>query len=109
MVVRFLLSGTVVASAFFLGIALGPEWGGIFSSFPVISILSFTLLGRSFGAEGTLVLTEPLLVGTMLNTGVYALAVQVTYPLLGILTGTILSYICALTVAYILYAMLRRS
>lgn len=96
---RALLSGSLISLIVYLSKTLGPVWGGVFSMFPAANISAMTII---HWRRGPTVLARvcrmiPLGSPTFL---VYAFLTMVTYPTLGIVTGTIVSYL--ITAAFLL-------
>lgn len=96
---RMALGAVTVVVATTLAAALGPKWGGIFSSFPAtfMSLLLVAYFQRSL----PYFLEQAL--GVIPNTACllsYIVAVHFLYPRLGIAWGTLASYFVFLLVAW---------
>jgi hypothetical protein len=89
----FIVFATVMADLF------GPLYGGIFSSFPS-TIASYLIVLAITHSELFLIRTIKYMRSALLATGIYVIGVWYTYPLYGIVIGTLISYL-AYTVALI--------
>jgi hypothetical protein len=87
----FVVFATVMADLF------GPLYGGIFSAFPstIASILIILALTHS---EPFLIKTIKYVGTALIATGAYTIGVWYTYPIYGILVGTLISYFMYTTV-----------
>jgi len=104
---RALFAGLVVASSVALAAFLGPFWGGILSVFPAVLFSTMHILTVSQGADFSRATGKVLLLASS-NIIIYAFAVRITYPLLGLVLGTIVSYAVVLIAIAAAYPLLKR-
>ena len=104
-VLRFFLSGGIVAFAVFLSLVAGQVWGGVFAAFPAAAMSTMIVLHRSEGCSFVAEYVKSLFFGAVLNSGVYITAVHYLYPALGLFLGTVLAYMMSLLCAYALYRL----
>jgi hypothetical protein len=85
-----------------LAALIGPRWSGILSGFPVALYPTMIILHFSYGAAPvhTLVRNFPRGMGALWT---YVLAVSLTYPVLGLNIGTLISFAAA-TVYLVVYS-----
>ncbi len=106
---RALLSGSIIATAVALAKAAGPMYGGIFAAFPGVFASTVLITYRSRGLNFSRSIARPMMTSGFVNVTVYALAVRVTYPSLGLAAGTVSAYAAALVTAYAVYRVTSRS
>lgn len=94
----FVVIATVMADLF------GPLYGGIFAAFPatVAPILIILALTRT---EPFLIKTIKYVPSAVLATGAYAMGVWYTYPIHGVVIGTLISYLIYTVVIVDLYIL----
>lgn len=105
--IRAFFAGSVVATSVVIAKLVGPYWGGLFAAFPASLLSTLTILHFTRGA-GFAQATGKILILSTSNNVFYALAVFITYPLYGILRGTIISYLVAVVVVLSLMPLLKR-
>ena len=107
--IRGLVSGLIITLAVAFAKLGGPLIGGVFAAFPAVflstMILTYVAQGQAFSAS---VMKTLLLSGTI-NTTVYASAVRFLYPLLGLVGGTICSFLLSLVSMYIVYLLITKA
>ena len=105
---RGLVSGLIITLAVAFAKLGGPLLGGVFASFPAVflstMILTYFAQGRVFSVS---VMKTLLLSGTI-NTTVYASAVRFLYPLLGLIGGTISSFLLSLISMYVVFLLVKK-
>jgi len=107
LLIRAIFAGTVVAGAVTITAFAGPNWGGIFSTFPAVMLSTMYLLTRAQGADFARATGKVMLIASI-NILIYAIAVSITYPIYGLVVGTIISYICAVIFVVLFSPMLKR-
>ncbi len=107
LLLRAVFAGTVVAGAVTITALAGPNWGGIFSTFPAVMLSTMYLLTRAQGADFARATGKVMLLASA-NIVVYAIAVSLTYPMYGIVIGTIISYVCAVAFVVLFSPLLKR-
>jgi hypothetical protein len=105
---RGLVSGGIITLAVAFAKLGGPLIGGVFASFPAVflstMILTYFAQGRTFSVS---VMKTLLLSGTI-NTTVYASAVRFLYPPLGLIGGTISSFLLSLVSMYLVFLLVKK-
>lgn len=106
------LSGLVISSIVFLSKVAGPVWGGIFATFPALTISTLIITSRSSDIEFTRLIAKNILISTTTTIGLYTIIVRYAYPEFGLLLGTIVSYMLMLIISiplyYIVFERLKR-
>jgi hypothetical protein len=97
----------VVAGAVIAANSLGPVWGGLSSTFPAVYLSTMFLITKSRGPEFARA-TGKMMLASAPNLIIYSLAVNITYPILGIIAGTIVSYSCAAAFAALVYSFTKK-
>lgn len=92
LVFRGIFGGSAVAAVVILGDSFGYLWGGLFSSFPATITPVLVLLHMRNGKDiiSGVIKSSPI---GLSATGLYSCMVWLLYPLYGIITGTLASYI----------------
>lgn len=96
------VSGAVVVAAFF-----GPIWGGVFSTFPAVMLSTMYLLTKSQGVDFARA-TGKVMLFASLNILVYGIGINLTYPIYGLIWGTLISYVAAVVFVFLFYPFLKR-
>ena len=104
---RAVFSGSVVAAVVLVSKFSPPYFTGIFATFPAMLFTTLFILARSQGT-GFVRSVGKVLVLTTSNLLVYALAVHVTYPLVGVLYGTLISYLASVIWVLLLFPVVKR-
>jgi hypothetical protein len=104
---RALGGGLAVSLAVYLGKVGGPLWGGVFSTFPAMFIstmlVTYFAHGPAFSAG---VMKNAMLSGT--SVVVYAAAVRIAYPLMGLGAGTLVSLLVSSGSGWTIYKLVIR-
>ena len=100
---KALLSGFVIGGVVLISKTAGPSWGGIFATFPAITISTLLVTAKSGGLEFTRLIAKNILISITTTLGLFAILVYITFPILGPILGTISSYILLLLVSIPLY------
>lgn len=104
---RIFFSGSIVASIVIISKYSNPYFTGIFSTFPAMLLSTMIILTVNQGKQFAQA-TGKILVLSLSNTVVYIIAVYFTYPLFGIIFGTILSYTLSALWILFLYPLVKR-
>lgn len=91
---RVLFAGSVVAGTTILSIFAGTYWVGLFSTFPAVMLSSMIILTLNQGVDFSRA-TGKIMVISSTNIVLYALVVFFTYPTLGVVLGTVVSFFAA--------------
>ncbi len=87
--------------------AMGPEWSGLFSGFPIVTFPLLLIIHFSHGRAPvvTMIRNYPTGLGSLI---VYALSISLAYPLLGIYWGTLAAFTAATLYLWGFTTLLRR-
>lgn len=107
MLIRALFAGTVVASAVLAAQIAPPYITGIMATFPAVTLSTFVILSLTQGTDFTRA-TGKILMLSSSNIIVYAFLVAQTYPRLGILPGTLISFAAAVIWISLFLPLVRR-
>ena len=99
---RGLISGTVIGFAVVMGKIGGPLVGGMFSAFPAMFTSTILITYFSRGAAFSAAIMKSAILGLM-TIMVHALMVRVTYVPLGIWWGTAVSTLVSFSTGYLIY------
>jgi len=108
LLLRAVLSGTVVACAVVFSRISGPLWGAVFAAFPAVYCTTLFVAQRTVGAEFARSLTVPLLVSSIINCVIYGLVFRITVLDWGWGWALVVAYVCALPSALFTYRFLGR-
>ena len=100
---RGAISGLIIVIAIIMAKIGGPLLGGAFAVFPAVTfsvmIITYYARGQSFSCA---MLKVAALTGAI-NVVIYAIAVRYTYPCLGLIYGTLMSFAISLASAFFLF------
>jgi len=105
---RAVLSGIVISMGVLAAKLLGPVWGGIFATFPALTISTVLITYKSNGIEFTKHIMKNILVSITINLGIFAIFVRFGYAIFGIWSGTIIAYLATGIITYFLYSWRKR-
>jgi hypothetical protein len=106
--IRALLSGTIVATAVLLAKFSGPTLAGIFSAFPAVMLTTLFITYRKSGADFSRAISKTIMIGGVFNCVIYAIGVHYLYPSFGILIGTISAYSISIVSSIFTYLFVKR-
>ncbi len=107
-ILRTLFGGSMVAFAVFVSKGGGPIFGGIFSAFPAVFISTLIISYKSRGLEFSRLMTKPLMITGMITIVVYGIAVRYLYLYIGLILGTIFSFLISMISAYFTYRFIQK-
>lgn len=84
-------AGAVVASVVVLVYVLGPQIGGIFAVFPAVMLSTLFILSKSQGIKFAQSSAKIMMISSF-PVITYAVGVNLTYPVLGVIKGSVISY-----------------
>lgn len=105
---RALLSGLIISIAVLMAKLAGPNWGGVLSTFPALTISTLLIIRKTAGLEFTRHIMKNFMISMTMNLGIFALLVRQTYPWYGPWVGTGFSYMGTLGFTYILHKILNK-
>ncbi|HZW54762.1 MAG TPA: DUF3147 family protein [Nitrososphaerales archaeon] len=106
---RALLAGSVVVLAVLMSEIGGPIFGGIFSAFPAVFTSTLYIMNKSRGLDYSRAITKPLMISATLTSAPYSVTVRYTYPALGVVAGTLVSYALVIPFAVLSYYLSKRN
>jgi uncharacterized membrane protein (GlpM family) len=101
--IKALLTGGVISSIVIISKLAGAKWGGIFATFPAMTISTMLLSVKAGGTEYTRLIAKNVLISTTTTISLFAIFCYLLYPLVGIVLGTVLSYVALLVISIPLY------
>ncbi|MCP5106707.1 MAG: DUF3147 family protein [bacterium] len=104
---RALFAGGVVAGTTVISSFAGTYWVGLFSTFPAVMLSSMVILTISQGMEFARA-TGKIMVLSSTNIIVYAIGVSLTYPVLGVIWGTLVSFAMAFVWVLLLHPVIQK-
>ncbi len=109
LVVRGLLSGSVIVVAVLGAKFGGPLVGGAFASFPAVMLATIIITHLAQGRTFSLAVIKTLMLSGCTNVVIYATVVRYFYPLFGLILGTVLSFLLSLVLIYFVYQGIKRT
>ncbi|MCK5076811.1 MAG: DUF3147 family protein [Calditrichia bacterium] len=107
MLLRVIFAGSTVSSVIIISKFFNPYIVGIFSTFPAVLLSTMVILTINQNKEFAQA-TGKILILSSSNIVIYGLAVYFTYPILGIVYGTIISFIIAFLWVWMFMPVVRR-
>lgn len=105
---RAIFSGAVISFAVFMGRMGGPMFGGVFATFPAMFISTLIITYISGGKEFSQAIAKSMMVSGTVNVGLYAIVVRYSYPMTGLLFGTIIALLCSCITGYATYLFISK-
>jgi len=109
---RGIISGTIVAFAAIMAKIGGPLLGGIFASFPAVSLSTMAIThfayGKSLKESYSPAFMKVHMVSGAINVSIYAVAVRYSYEYFGLVYGTLISFGISLVSAYFVYLFVNK-
>lgn len=106
---RAIFAGSMVAFVLIISRIAGPLAGGVFATFPVLYLSTFTIAYHTHGVKFTQALARPLILSALPNCLLYALSVRYLYPAFGLYLGTVGALLISLIAGYATYLILGRT
>jgi uncharacterized membrane protein (GlpM family) len=104
---RALFGGSIVSAIVVISKFCSPYVTGIVSTFPAMLLSTFIILTINQGKEFAMA-TGKVLIISLTNILIYSIMVKFTYPKLGILFGTIVSYLISSLWILLLHPLVKR-
>ncbi len=103
---RGILSGTIITFAVIISkITNNPLIGGIFASFPAVILSTIIITHFAHGRSFSCAVIKALMISATINGMVYIIAVRYLYLAVGLIYGTMLSYLFSLISGYLTYLL----
>ncbi|MCR4277131.1 MAG: DUF3147 family protein [Candidatus Roizmanbacteria bacterium] len=103
---KALLTVSVIATIVVISKLAGPKWGGIFATFPALTISTILITVKSGGTEFTRLIAKNVLISTTTTISLFAIFSYFLFPLVGLILGSIFAYIGLLVVSIPLYLLI---
>jgi len=100
-------AGALVMTSVLLSEIAGPVFGGIAAAFPAVFTSTIVILNRSRGTEFSRAVTKPLVFSGILTVIPICVAVRYLYPTVGVLLGTLISYVLVTPLAVLSYYLVQ--
>lgn len=107
LLIRAFFAGSVVAAVIVISKLFPPYIVGIFSTFPAVLVSTMVILAINQNKEFARA-TGKVMVLSSSNIVVYGLALYISYPRLGLIRGTIVSFLAAFIWVWLLHPIIRR-
>ncbi|MCK5283272.1 MAG: DUF3147 family protein [Nanoarchaeota archaeon] len=104
-VTRGILAGTVISLAVFLAKIGGPLLGGMFASFPAMMLSTIIITHLAHGSSYSSAMMKSTSISTI-NVVIYSISLKYSYVHLGLLLGTVVSFIISVFGAFIIYFLI---
>lgn len=101
-------AGALVLVAVLLSEVGGPMLGGIAAAFPAVFTSTLAILNRSEGTEFSRAVTKPLVLSGILTIIPFCVAVRFLYPVVGVLFGTVVSYLLVTPLAVLSFFLAKK-
>jgi uncharacterized membrane protein (GlpM family) len=103
---KALITGCVIGLIVIVSKVAGPQWGGIFATFPALTVATLLITIKSGGIEFTRLIAKNILISTTSTIGLFATLCYVLYPVVGVVVGSLLAYGVLLAVSIPLYFLI---
>ena len=103
---RGFVGGTLILLAVLMTKIGGPLLGGIFVSFPVLTVAMIIITRISHDASYTESFLKNFIISGTINVVIFVIAVRYTYPILGLGWGTVISLAVSLIASYFGYRLI---
>lgn len=108
LLLRAILSGTIIVFAVIVAEMGGPLLGGMFAAFPAIFLSSIIITYKTHGREFSGAFMKVLMMSGCSNVAVYSIGVRYFVLPLGILCGIVLSFALSILCSSLLYVFIVR-
>ena len=106
--IRGILSGSIIAFSVLMAKIAGPLVGGMFSAFPAVMLSTMIITYFSHGTNFSLAVLKIITISGPVNVLAYAIAVRCLYGGVGLIWGTVLSFIVSLISSFLVYQFVKR-
>ena len=108
LLIRGILSGSIIAFAVLIAKIAGPLVGGMLSAFPAVMLSTMIITYFSHGTNFSIAVLKIITVSGPVNVLAYAVAVRYLYGSVGLLWGTMISFIVSLISSFLVYQFVKR-
>lgn len=105
---RAIIGGSIISFAIYSTKAGGPLIGGIFATFPALTIAMILIIKYSSGEKFVESLLKNFIISGTINVLAYICVVRYAYPYIGLIWGTILAFIASLFVSFLAYQLINK-
>ena len=99
---RGLLSGSIVSASVYLAKIGGPQLGGIASLFPATFTSTLLITYFAQGPRFLMAIAKTMMIASI-SLVAHALAVRYSYPIFGIIVGTVISTLISFSSGFVIY------
>ena len=104
---RAVFSGAMIAFAVVMSKIGGPAWGGIFSVFPAVMTATLVITSLSVSVDFSRSVTKPLMLSSVVNPAVFALAFRYAILDFSIIGATAIAYAASMVSIFLTYLFLK--
>lgn len=104
---RAVFSGAMIALAVVMSKISGPDWGGIFSSFPAVMTATLVITSLSVSVDFSRSVMKPLMLSGAVNPAVFALAFRYAILDFSIIGATAIAYAASMVSIFLTYLFLK--
>jgi len=108
LLIRGILSGSIIAFAVLMAKIAGPLIGGMFSVFPAVMLSTMIITYFSHGTSFSIAVLKIITVSGPVNVVTYAVAVRYLYGNVGLLWGTLISFVISMISSFLVYQFVKR-
>ena len=108
LIIRGILSGSIIAFAVLIAKIAGPLIGGMFSVFPAVMISTMIITHFAYGTKFSIAVLKIIMVSGPVNVVAYAIAVRYLYGSLGLIWGTLISFIISVISSFLVYQFVKK-
>ncbi len=105
---RGIVGGTLILLAVLMTKIGGPLLGGIFASFPVLTVAMIIITRIGHDPSYTESLLKNFIIAGTINVVIFVIIIRYTYPTLGLFWGTLLSLVISLIASYFGYKLINK-
>ena len=107
-ILRGIIGGLTISIAVLLAKTGGPLIGGVFASFPALTIALILILYFNHGLAFSAALLKNFIISGTLNVLIFIISIRYTYLYLGLFYGTLISFIISLICSYATYKLINK-
>ncbi len=108
LLIRGILSGSIIAFAVLMAKIAGPLIGGMFSVFPAVMLSTMIITYFAHGTSFSVAVLKILTVSGPVNVVTYAVAVRYLYGSVGLLWGTLIAFVISMISSFLVYQFVKR-
>jgi len=102
-ILKALVTGTVISLIVLVSKIAGPRWGGALATFPALTLSTILVTAKSGGIEFTRLIIKNVLISTTTTIGIFAILSYFLLPVFGVVVGITISYLLLAIICVPLY------